>query len=108
MDGDRMAGEIDTLTIYQRLKSANIKDEAAKEIAEVFKDVTESNLASKTDIAFLHKEIELVRSDLKKEIELVRSDLQKEIQITKADILKWVAGMLIAQSAFIAALIKLL
>ena len=147
-----MPSQVDTLTIYQRLKSANLEDSAAKEIAEVLKDVTEFNLATKTDIAVIEKdiwqvkddlikyieqvrsdltkeivqlrsdltkEIEQVRGDLTKEIEQVRGDLrkdieysrlesQKEIQTSKADMIKWVAGMLIAQAALIATLVKLL
>ena len=34
--------------------------------------------------------------------------LKSEIEAAKADIIKWVAGLLIAQSAVIAALVKLL
>lgn len=46
---------LDTLKIYERLKSADLTDKAAKEIAEVFKDIIETNLATKKDL----KELEL-------------------------------------------------
>ncbi len=53
---------IDTLTIYERLKKADLNDNAAKEIAEVINDVTEKELATKRDL----KELELsTRRDLK-------------------------------------------
>lgn len=78
-----MDGTIDTLNIYERLKSARLDEEAAKEIAEVFKDVTESNLVTKNDLIIA-------------------------LAQTKADIIKWVAGMLVAQGALIATLVKLL
>ena len=78
-----MTTAIDTLTIYQRLKAANIEDKAAKEIAEVFKDVTESNLVTKEDLKF-------------------------ELEKIKADLIKWVAGMLVAQAAIVATIVKLL
>ncbi|MBF0464812.1 MAG: hypothetical protein HQK88_08755 [Nitrospirae bacterium] len=36
-----MSTAIDTLKIYERLRKANLGDEAAKEIAEVFKETSE-------------------------------------------------------------------
>ena len=45
---------------------------------------------------------ETIRKDL-----ATKADLDKLAE-TKADLIKWVAGMLIAQSAIIAALVKLL
>ena len=96
-----MPGAIDTLTIYQRLKSANMKDEAAKEIAEVIKDITESNLVT---IEYLDKSLEKTKTELMREIEITRAEIQR----TKAEVLKWVAGMLVAQAAIVATLVKLL
>jgi len=118
-----MGSPVDTLTIYQRLKSARLQDEAAKEIAEVIKDVTEFNLVTKVDLetteANLKKAIEITRADLEKAIEITRADLQKAIEITRADLgkaiektkaetIKWVAGMLVAQAAIVATIVKLL
>ena len=143
-----MPGTIDTLSIYQRLKSANLEDEAAKEIAEVIKDVTESHLVStsyldkalektkvelqnnlgsldkalektkvelQNNIGTLDRALEKTKLELQKEIELSKTCLQKEIEIlrvemykTKAEILKWVAGMLVAQAAIVATIVKLL
>lgn len=37
-----------------------------------------------------------------------RADLQAEIARAKAEIIKWVAGMLVAQAAILATLVKLL
>ena len=103
-----MPGTIDTLSIYQRLKSANLKEEAAREIADVFRDVIESNLATKTDIELIRADIEYV----KKDIEKFKLEIEKTIELssarTKAEIIKWVAGMLIAQGAIVATLVKLL
>lgn len=74
---------IDTLRIYERLKSARLEDTAAKEIASVLKETIDDNLATKVDLERLKSEL-------------------------KAEIIKWVAGMLIAQAAMIAAIVKLL
>ena len=102
-----MPGSIDTLTIYQRLKSANLKEEAATEIAEVIKDVTESHLVSTT---YLDGALEKTKVELQKAIAKLAKEIEKtraEIYKTKAEILKWVAGMLVAQTAIIATLVKL-
>ncbi|KJR40910.1 hypothetical protein MCHI_003203 [Candidatus Magnetoovum chiemensis] len=42
------------------------------------------------------------------EIERTRADLEVKIETIKSDMIKWVAGMLIAQAAIVAALVKLL
>ena len=93
---------IDTLNIYSRLKSTELSEESAKEIAGVFRQTVDENLASKIDL-------EQVRSELKKDIELLRGELQKEIAESKAGIIRLiVAGMLVAQAVLIVALVKLL
>ncbi|MBF0317353.1 MAG: DUF1640 domain-containing protein [Nitrospirae bacterium] len=105
-----MDTNIDTLKIYERLKRANIDKQAAKEIAEVFKDVAESALATKADVNRLQVEIEKVRMEMKIEIEKVRAEIEKvraEIERSKVDTIKWVAAMLVAQAAAIAAFIRL-
>ncbi|MBF0316818.1 MAG: DUF1640 domain-containing protein [Nitrospirae bacterium] len=83
---------IDTLKIYERLKNANLDKKAAKEIAEVIKDAIDSSLATKADVDKVQVEIEKLRL---------------EIERTKVDIIKWVAAMLVAQAAAIAALVRL-
>ena len=56
-----MPAAIDTLNIYSRLKSTELSEESAKEIAGVFRQTVDENLASKIDL-------EQVRSELKKDI----------------------------------------
>ena len=96
-----MPGSVDTLTIYEQLKSASLSDEAAKGIANILKSITENNLATKTDV-------ELTKSELKRDIEVTRAELEKIIERTRANIIMWVAGMLVAQTAIMGTLIKLL
>jgi hypothetical protein len=77
---------IDTLKIFERLKRANLAETAARELSEVFRDhfvLQEEVLATKADLATMESRV-------------------------KADIIKWVAGMLVAQTGLIAALVKLL
>ena len=78
-----MSNFVDTLRIYERLKVANLEESAAKEIAEIFKETTEDYLVT-------------------------RNDLEEALARTKAEIIKWVAGMLVAQAAIVATLVKLL
>ena len=103
---------IDTLTIYLRLKSTHLKEEAAREIAYIFRDVIESNLVLKTNLEAAKcdptKAMEIMKTDLVKAIEIMKTDLVKVIERTRADIIKWVAGMLVAQAAIVATLVKLL
>ncbi|MBF0564967.1 MAG: DUF1640 domain-containing protein [Nitrospirae bacterium] len=73
---------MDTLKIYERLRAANLDEKAAKEIAEVIKDVVETNLVTK-------------------------SALENALSKQTVDIIKWVAAMLVAQAAVIAAFVRL-
>ena len=41
---------VDTLKIYNRLKNAHLDEIAAKEITEVFREITENNLSTKADL----------------------------------------------------------
>ena len=106
---------LDTLQIYEQLRSSSLPDEAAKGIANVIKNVMESDLANKKDVAEIYLRIEQLRTELKQDIEQVRAELElakmelrRDIANTKADLLKWMAGMLVTQAVVIAAVVKLL
>ena len=125
---------VDTLNIYNRLKSTGLSEESAKAIAEIFREAIEENLANKNDLkttesnltkyiesvraelevtiesvrAELEKKIEWFRAELKKDIEVLRAEVKTEIAESKTSTIKWVAGMLVAQAALIATLVKLL
>jgi len=125
---------VDTLNIYSRLKSTGLSEESARAIAEIFREAIEENLANKKDLKTtetnltkyiesvrteLKKDIEALRTELKKDIEALRSELKKDIEVLRAEVkteiaesktstIKWVAGMLVAQAALIATLVKLL
>jgi hypothetical protein len=78
-----MPNFIDTLSIYERLRGVNLDESAAKEFAEIFKETTKDLLVTK-------------------------KDLEEALARTKVEIIKWVAGMLVAQAAIVATLVKLL
>jgi type III secretory pathway component EscV len=102
---------VDTLNIYSRLKSTGLSEESAKEIAEVFRETIEENLATKNDLKTtenkLANDLKTTENNLIKYIESVRSELKKEIAESRAGTIKWVAGMLVAQAVLIATLAKL-
>ncbi|MEW6556520.1 MAG: DUF1640 domain-containing protein [Elusimicrobiota bacterium] len=74
---------VDTLKIFERLKKADLTEKAAKEIAETFKETIEDQLITKVY-------------------------LDQRLAELKTEIIKWVAGMLVAQAAIVATLVKLL
>jgi hypothetical protein len=82
-----MTTGIDTLQLYERFRAADLPDKAAKEIAEAIKDTVEERLVTKEYLDIRLKEIE---------------------SSIKADIVKWVAGMIVAQTAVLVTLIKLI
>lgn len=82
-----MTTVIDTLRIYERLKAANLNEEASKEIAEVFREAIDEQLVTRQ---YLDHALEMTKAELKYEL------------------IKWVAGMLVAQAAVVATLVKLL
>ena len=63
-----------------------VGEEAAEVIAKLFEN---QDAAMRKDLA-------------------TKADLELKLAETKADLINWVAGMLVAQSAIIAALVKLL
>jgi len=77
---------IDTLQIYEQLRSSSLPDEAAKGIANVIKNVTETDLANKRDVALIQKDIEQVRSELTQKIEQVRSELTQKIEQVRSEL----------------------
>lgn len=77
-----MQAQIDTLNIYNRLKSAKMDDRAAREITAILNEIIEQKLVTK-------------------------QDLREALIETRADLKIWVAGMLLAQTGLIFAMFKL-
>lgn len=73
----------DTLKFARTLKDAGIPDSQAEAFAAAFRDATSEELVT-------------------------RDYLDARLEATKSDIIKWLAGLMIAQAALIAALVKLL
>lgn len=79
----------DTHAYVKKLKAVGFTEEQAEAQASTLADIVEDKLATKSDL----KELENI--------------LRREMAELKTDLVKWVAGMLVAQAAVIAALVKL-
>lgn len=80
----------DTLAFAKKMKAAGFTEQQAEMQAEALKEILGTELATKKDLVE------------------VKASLEKDIRETKVDIIKWVAGMLVAQAAIVATLVKLL
>ena len=89
-----MAIAFDTLAYAKKLKAVGVPDHQAEIQAETFAEIIDANLATKRDL----KELEL----------RLEAQIKESENRTTVNIVKWVAGMLIAQTGVIAALVKLL
>ncbi|MEJ6115617.1 hypothetical protein [Aeromonas salmonicida] len=77
----------DTHKFIRRLRDAGIEEKQAEAIVEAFQEA-QSDMQPVTKDYF-------------------DSRLKAEVEAAKSDIIKWVAGLLIAQAALVAALLKL-
>ena len=116
----------DTFNYAKKLQRAGLTEEQASVHVEALRTLIEHDLATKQDIANVqrdiaevYKEIETLRKETQQGIESLRKEtnvklaelnvsLVKEIATAKAETIKWVAGMLVAQGAVVATLMKLL
>ena len=118
--------QIDTLAFAKRLQAAGADERLAEAIVEGITDADTSSLATKEDLglvkAELKEDIALVKEDLrhvetalKEDIALVRTELKEDIAAIKtdianshADILKWLFGIIFAQTAIVIAVFTFL
>jgi len=80
----------DTLKFAKKLEAAGLPTPQAEAIADAFRDATSDQLVTRD---YLDARLEGIKSS---------------IEAAKGDLIKWVAGLLIAQAALVATLVKLL
>lgn len=73
----------DTLKFAKKLEAAGVSQAQAEAFAEAFRDATSEELVT-------------------------RDYLDARLESVKSDMIKWIAGLLLAQAALIATLVKLL
>ena len=96
--------QIDTLAFAKRLQAAGADERLAEAIVEGITDADTSSLATKEDLG-------LVKAELKEDIALVKDDvaaIKTDIANSHADILKWLFGIIFAQTAIVIAVFSFL
>ena len=89
--------QIDTLAFAKRLQAAGADERLAEAIVEGITDADTSSLATKEDIA-------LVKEDIRQ----VETAIKTDIANSHADILKWLFGIIFAQTAIVIAVFTFL
>ncbi|MBC6426488.1 MAG: hypothetical protein GDA51_08490 [Ekhidna sp.] len=97
---------IDTLTIATELEEAGLTRSQATAVAHQMKALTESSLASKENLKTMENNLQKEINAVKVEVKTIEANLQKELRQTSNATIKWVAAMLIGQTALITTLIK--
>ncbi|NKC11898.1 MAG: DUF1640 domain-containing protein [Gammaproteobacteria bacterium] len=98
-----MAIAFDTLKFTDRLVASGVPQEQAR--AQALQEAWQSaDIATKHDLHELRHHMDLKFT----EVDAKFSEVEAKIESVKTDILKWVTGLLLAQAAVIAALVKLL
>ena len=96
--------QIDTLAFAKRLQAAGADERLAEAIVEGITDADTSSLATKEDIALVKEDIRHVETTLKEDIAAIKTDIAN----SHADILKWLFGIIFAQTAIVIAVFSFL
>lgn len=113
----------DALILSKFFKSVNFSEDQAEAVAEAIIKASSTiekrieiseeknsknlnELCTKGDLLLTRKELELQIEQVRLKIEQVRSELLTEIANTKSDLIKWVAGLMIANTGLLFTLIK--
>lgn len=90
----------DTHNFVKKLTTAGMPEAQAEILASEQANLIDNRLATKQDIALLKEDIASLENNIEMKIDM-------KIESAKSDLIKWVAGLLIAQAALVAALLKL-
>jgi len=103
----------DTLKFANRLKTAGVPAVQAEAEADALSEVLETNLgelATKADLreveTGLRHEISDLRKDMDTKFEKTESTFRQEMTNMKFELLKWMIGLLVAQTGLLLALLK--
>ena len=95
---------------YEQAKAIEraIGPEQAGPLIQVLETMDERVKASMSHELATKTELRQEMAAVRQELAVTKAELQASIESAKADMIKWGAGMLIAQAALVAALVKLL
>jgi hypothetical protein len=112
----------DKLAYIDRLKAAGFAEPQARAMADGLDQALREEVATKSDIAGLRNEIDLLRAELRNELGTLRGELNAgqtglrgelsaglaglrgEMKADKIDLLKWVVMLIVGQTAVFTAL----
>lgn len=102
----------DTHRFVKNLTDHGFTEEQAEVLANEQVNLLNSNLSTKTDVALIQQDIEVLRQATKtdialiqRDIEVLRKETKADIANLKSDLLKWMFGALIAQGGVTVTLI---
>ena len=94
----------DKLAYIDRLKAAGFAEAQARAMADGLDQALREEVATKSDVATLRSEIDLLRVEVKSEMGALRGELLAAMKADKIDFLKWVMMLIVGQTAVFTAL----
>jgi hypothetical protein len=94
----------DKLAYIDRLKAAGFAEPQARAMADGLDHALREEVATKSDVATLRSEIDLLRVEVKSEMGTLRGELLAAMKADKIGFLKWVMMLIVGQTAVFTAL----
>ncbi len=98
----------DTLTYATKLRDAGFTQEQAEVQAHALADIVEERLATKQDIATLHRDIKELETSLRHDIKELETSLQRDMKDMEYRMTIRLGAMLAVSITIMGALVKLL
>lgn len=98
----------DTLTYAKKLRDAGFTQEQAEVQAHALADIVEERLATKQDIATLHRNIKELETSLRHDIKELETSLQRDMKDMEYRMTIRLGTMLAVSITIMGALVKLL
>ena len=91
----------DKLAYIDRLKAAGFAEPQARAMADGLDQALREKVATKSDV---RKEIDLVQVEFRNELSIFKRELLAAMKARKVDVLKWMAVLIVGQTAVFTAL----
>jgi len=91
----------DKLAYIDRLKAAGFAEPKARAMADGLDQALREKVATKSDV---RKEINLVQMEFRNELSIFKRELLAAMKARKVDVLKWMAVLIVGQTAVFTAL----
>ena len=95
----------DTLKLARRLESAGFAREQAANTAEALSDTLGEAVVTRDH---LDQRLAVTEANLNQRLAVIEANTKTAIAESRSELLKWIIGLLLGQTAILAALVKLL